>query len=75
MKKTKARELEITKFPYREYDNRGNVIYYENIEGYWFKKQYDDNDNQIYFESYTGEIQDDRQKTTTMKFELYDKSK
>ena len=71
--KTKARELGITKFPYREYDNRGNLLYIEDKNGYWFKKQYDDNDNQIYFESYTGEIQDDRQKTTTMKFELSDK--
>jgi len=67
MKKTKARELGITKFPYRECNDKGIVIYYEDEEGYWFKKQYDDNDNQIYFESYTGEIQDDRQKTTTIK--------
>jgi len=73
MKKTKARELGITKFPYRECNDKGIVIYYEDEEGYWFKREYDDNGNCLYYENCIGTIEDNRQKTTTTKFELSDK--
>jgi hypothetical protein len=73
MKKTKAQELGITKFPYREFDDKSNLIYYEDEEGYWFKREYDDNGNCLYYENCRGRIEDSRQKTTTMKFELSDK--
>ena len=42
------------------YDINGNRIYYENSDGYWFKKEYDINGNIIYFEDGNGEIRDNR---------------
>jgi hypothetical protein len=32
------------------YDSNGNIIYYENSNGYWYKYEYDSNGNEIYFE-------------------------
>ncbi len=32
------------------YDTNGNVIYYENNNGDWYKYEYDTNGNEIYFE-------------------------
>ena len=32
----------------------GEVIYYENSDGEWYKKEYDDNGNEIYYENSNG---------------------
>jgi len=40
----------------REYDSRGNQIYFENIQGDWNKFEYDNESNQIYFEENGGLI-------------------
>ena len=36
------------------YDTNGNVIYSENSNGQWVKKEYDTDDNLIYFETSDG---------------------
>jgi hypothetical protein len=38
--KTKAQHLGITEFPYIEYDEKNRIIYYEQHDGYWYKKQW-----------------------------------
>ena len=50
MKKTKAQELNITKFPYYEKDNKGNVTYHETSYGDWYKSEYDKHGNENYCE-------------------------
>ena len=52
--KTKAQELGITVFPYEECDSKGNVTYWENSFGSWFKNEYDSNENKIYYEDNSG---------------------
>ncbi len=42
------------------YNANGNLIYYENSNGFWYKKEYDANDNQIYYENSNGVIIDNR---------------
>jgi len=37
------------------YDSNGNQIYYEDSDGFWWKREYDDNENEIYYESHQGE--------------------
>ena len=37
------------------YDSNGNLIYYENSNGYWWKQDYDSNNNIIYLENSNGE--------------------
>ena len=32
------------------YDEKGNMIYFENRSGYWAKREYDEKGNVIYFE-------------------------
>ena len=36
------------------YDEKGNVIYFEDSNGYWSKRKYDEKDNVIYFEDSNG---------------------
>ena len=36
------------------FDSNGNVIYQEDSNGYWYKKEYDTNNNEIYFEKNNG---------------------
>jgi hypothetical protein len=50
------------KGPLYLYDSNGNLIYYENSSGYWWKREYDVNGNQIYFENSNGTIRDNRPK-------------
>ena len=38
------------------YDENGNVIYYEDGDGYWEKYEFDENGNNIYYEDSDGEI-------------------
>jgi hypothetical protein len=46
----------------KEYDTRGNKIYYENSVGYSNKYEYDSEGKQIYFESNKTIIRDGRKK-------------
>ena len=36
------------------YNTNGNIIYYENSDGYWIKYEYDDDGNQVYREDADG---------------------
>ena len=36
------------------YDKNKNMIYFENIDGFWSKRKYDDQNNEIYYEDSTG---------------------
>ena len=36
------------------YDKKGNVIYFENSDGYWSKREYNEKGNEIYFENSKG---------------------
>jgi hypothetical protein len=48
------------------YDSNGNLIYYENSYGYWFKQEYDVNGKVIYYEDSNGYIIDNRPKVHVM---------
>jgi len=50
---TIAQFLKITKLPF-EINYDGNVIYYENSDGYWFKREFDSNGKKTYYEDFTG---------------------
>ena len=52
--KTVAQQLNVTEFPFEIKDKNGNVIYYENSTGFWYKNEYDSNGNQIYCENSNG---------------------
>ena len=41
-------------FPFNVYDSKGNITYYENSNGYWFKNEYDSNGNKTYSENSSG---------------------
>ena len=43
------------KFPIRIKDSDGNMTYYENSHGYWYKQEYDSDGNEIYFENSYGD--------------------
>jgi hypothetical protein len=51
---TIAQQLNVTKFPFRIKDDKGNEIYTEGSNGYWSKSEYNDNGKQIYFEHSDG---------------------
>ena len=40
----------------KDYDDKGNEIYREYSDGYWYKREYDNNGNLIYFENSYGKI-------------------
>ena len=42
------------------YDTKGNVIYFENSDGFWVKWEYDNQGNQTYYEDSDGYIEDNR---------------
>lgn len=33
-----------------KYDDRDNLIYYEESDGTWYKRKYDENDNLLHYE-------------------------
>jgi len=49
--KTIAQQLGIKEFPFFIRDEYENEIYFENLEGYWEKKEYNSNGNEIYYEN------------------------
>ena len=52
--KTIAQQLKIKDFPFVIKDKDGNETYYEDSNGYWYKKEYDANGNEIYYENSNG---------------------
>ena len=48
--KTMAQQLNIQQFPFTITDKNGNLLYNENSNGYWVKRQYDERGNQTYLE-------------------------
>ena len=54
--KTIAQQLKIKQFPFKINDNNGNRIYYEDSDGYWYKKEFDSNNNRTYYENSNGKI-------------------
>ena len=42
------------KYPIDLYDSNGNMIYWQDITGYWQKSEYDEQGNEIYFENSNG---------------------
>jgi len=55
--KTIAQQLSITEFPFEIKDKNGNLIYFENSNGSWQKREFDENNNEIYFEDSYGSWQ------------------
>jgi len=52
--KTIAQQLNIKDFPFEIKDKNGNIIYFENSDGFWCKLEYDKNGNEIYYENIDG---------------------
>jgi len=50
------------KGPLYLYDSNGNIIYFEDSNGYWWKREFDANGNEIYFGNSDGDIIDKRPK-------------
>ena len=64
---TIAQQLKIKEFPFTIKDSNGNVIYWEDSDGSWIKREYDSKDNVIYWEDSDGRIIDNRPKTDVQK--------
>jgi hypothetical protein len=52
--KTIAQQLNVKEFPFEIKDSRGNQIYFEYLNGYWYKREFDSQGNVIYYEDSTG---------------------
>ena len=52
--KTIAQQLKIKKFPFEIKDDNDNLIYYEDSDGYWRKREFDDANNPVYCEFSAG---------------------
>ena len=55
--KTIAQQLNVKEFPFEIRDNDGNLIYYEESNGYWSKREYNSNGKVIYHENSYGSWQ------------------
>ena len=51
---TIAQQLKIKEFPFRINDSKGNLIYWENSNGYWEKRECDSKGKEIYYEDSDG---------------------
>lgn len=40
---TRAQQLGIKDFPYKEHDKKGKITYYERADGYWWRAEYHTN--------------------------------
>jgi hypothetical protein len=52
--KTIAQQLNVTDFPFEIKDKNNNLIYWENSNGCWSKREFDLNKNLIYWENSNG---------------------
>jgi YD repeat-containing protein len=53
---TSAQQFGVVYFPYEEFDERGNKVYWENQDGYWVKWEYDEHGNKVHREDSDGMI-------------------
>ena len=53
---------DFSKGDFKLFDENGNLVYFEDSEGYWAKREYDQNGNEVYYENSEGEIEDNRPK-------------
>ena len=60
--KTIAQQLNIKEFPFEIKDKNGNLIYCENSNGNWVKREFDSDGRVVYFEDSNGIIRDNRPK-------------
>ena len=64
--KTIAQQLNVKDFPFEIRDKEGRIIYIEDKDGKWTKREYDSraliSNNMIYCEDSTGLIKDNRPK-------------
>ena len=49
-----AQQLKIKNFPFKMYDKKGNLIYHEDSNGFWIKREYNEKGNIIYWEDSHG---------------------
>jgi hypothetical protein len=63
---TIAQQLKIKEFPFQIKDSNGNLIYWEDQDGYWSKTEFESNGNLIYCEDSDGYILDLRPKTVEL---------
>jgi len=56
--KTIAQQLNVTEFPFEIKDKNGNVIYREDSNAFWTKREFDENNNEVYYENSNGTIVD-----------------
>jgi hypothetical protein len=54
MKETIAQFLKVKTFPFTIKDENGNIIYWEDSNGYWSKHEYNSNGKEIYYENSNG---------------------
>ena len=54
MKKAIVQERGITEFPFIVKDENGDITYYENSDGFWFKRTFDENGKMTYHENSDG---------------------
>ena len=47
---------------FKVYDENDNLIYFENSDGFWAKREYDERDKLIYYEDSAGNIVGNRVK-------------
>jgi hypothetical protein len=53
-KQTIAQFLNVTNFPFEIKNKNGNLIYFEDSDGYWWKYEYDNEGNATYIENSDG---------------------
>ena len=51
---TTAQKLNIKQFPFEIKDDQGNLVYYEDSDGFWEKSEYDERENEVYYENSEG---------------------
>jgi hypothetical protein len=54
MKETIAQFLKVKTFPFTIKNENGNIIYWEDSNGYWSKHEYNSNGKEIYYENSNG---------------------
>ena len=52
--KTIAQQLNVTDFPFSIKDKNGNLLYFEDSDGFWLKNEYDSNGKEFYYEDSDG---------------------
>jgi len=48
-KQTIAQRLKVKDFPFQIKDNKGNILYHEDSDGYWTESTYDSKGNELTF--------------------------